>query len=73
MSLARALAHRPRLLLADEPTSNLDAESAAIVCDVLASLSAEGCTVIVATHDDTLLDRSDRVLRMESGRLIEPA
>jgi len=72
MSLARALVHQPRLLLADEPTSNLDSESAAIVCDVLASLPRQGCTVIVATHDDALLGRAERVIRMKHGRLVDP-
>jgi len=69
VALARALALEPRLLLADEPTSNLDAESADIVCDVLSRANAAGCTVLAATHDPALLSRARRVFEMESGRL----
>jgi len=69
MALARALVHGPRLLLADEPTSNLDPASAEGVADLLADVHRRGCTLIVASHDPTLLARADRLLDLASGRL----
>jgi len=69
-ALARALALAPRLLLADEPTSDLDPESAAVVRGVLAEEGAAGRTVIVATHDPELLSAAGRVVRMEAGRVV---
>ena len=68
-ALARALLHNPDLILADEPTGNLDKKNADIVFQHLAELPREGKTVLVATHDESALDRMDRVLRMDSGRL----
>jgi ABC-type lipoprotein export system ATPase subunit len=69
-ALARALALGPRLLLADEPTSDLDPESAEVVRGVLAGEAAAGRTVIVATHDPAIVARAARVLRMEDGRIV---
>lgn len=69
VALARALVASPRLLLADEPTSDLDPESAAVVRDVLAAAREEGATVLAATHDPALLERAGRTLRIERGRL----
>jgi putative ABC transport system ATP-binding protein len=69
VALARATTMEPRLLLADEPTSNLDEESAAIVCDVLTRLSEAGCTVLAASHDRDVLSRARVRFRLESGRL----
>ncbi len=70
-ALARALLHSPRLLFADEPTSNLDPESAEIVCDVLAGAHASGATLVVASHDERMLARAGRVVEMgEEGRLV---
>lgn len=70
VAVARALVGSPGLLVADEPTASLDAESGASVADLLLELSAEaGSTLIVASHDPRLIDRLDRVLRLERGRL----
>ena len=72
VAIARALANHPRLVLADEPTGNLDDESAALVLDLLASLPAEHeCTLIVVTHNPAIASRADRVLRLERGKLVE--
>ena len=61
-------------MLADEPTGNLDDTSATLVLDLLASLPAEHeCTLIVVTHNQSVASRADRVVRIESGRLILPA
>jgi putative ABC transport system ATP-binding protein len=71
VALARALANHPPLILADEPTGNLDGESARRVVDLLAALPAEqGCTVIVVTHDPVVAVRADRQLRLVEGRLV---
>ena len=67
-AIARALISEPSLLLADEPTGNLDAENGAEVMDTLNSLRAnESLTVVMVTHDDQLASTSDRVIRLENG------
>ncbi len=73
VALARALVRRPALVLADEPTGNLDEESARRVLDVLTELCREECAaVVMATHSIRCAARCDRVLRLENGRLQEP-
>ena len=64
IALCRALLNRPRMLLADEPTGNLDQDSAGVVVDAMRSHAASGSTVIVATHDPALVARCDRVIRL---------
>jgi ABC-type lipoprotein export system ATPase subunit len=74
VAIARALANHPRLVLADEPTGNLDDASATLVLDLLASLPAEHeCTLIVVTHNHTVASRADRVVHLESGHLVGAA
>jgi putative ABC transport system ATP-binding protein len=69
VAIARALANEPRLVLADEPTGNLDDESAAVVSDLLADLpSAHGATVIVVTHDAALAGRAHRRIHLDGGK-----
>lgn len=69
-ALVRALAHRPALILADEPTGNLDAESAARATDVLwRELRRHQSTVLLVTHSAELAARADRVLRLNNGKL----
>lgn len=70
VAICRALANAPDLLLADEPTGNLDPETAAKVFDMLIWLAREtGLTVLMATHNLELAGRMDRILRLEAGRL----
>ncbi len=70
VAIARALANSPRLILADEPTGNLDDESTHVVLDLLASLAdGHGCTLVVATHDETVASHWDRRLSLEHGAL----
>lgn len=68
-SLARALAAGPRVLLADEPTSALDVATASLVLEVLDRRRDKGMAVLVATHDEWVAARADRVLTMEDGKL----
>lgn len=73
VALARALAPRPAILLADEPTGNLDGANGAIVMDMLMSLQARyGTTLVLVTHAPELAARCGRVLRLKDGR-IDPA
>ena len=68
-AIARALVTRPRLLLADEPTGNLDSASGAEIADLLDELHAEGCTVVLVTHNETLARRARRTVRLRDGRI----
>ncbi len=72
IALARALAGEPELLLADEPTGNLDSELTLEIMDLIAHASARGTTVMVATHDHSLVERyGRRTLHLEAGHLKE--
>ena len=68
-ALARALAHRPKLVIADEPTGNLDPANAKMVFEALREFANEGGAVLVATHDDLVQSLADRTLQLESGFL----
>jgi lipoprotein-releasing system ATP-binding protein len=68
VAICRALLKRPRILLADEPTGNLDPTSSLVVWDALTVAAAQGATVIVATHDPSLAAQSDVVLRLGESR-----
>jgi cell division transport system ATP-binding protein len=70
LAIARAVVNRPALLVADEPTANLDAESAARILDIFVAFNQVGVTVLIATHDQTLVARYGRkVVRLEGGRI----
>lgn len=70
--IARALLNRPKLILADEPTGNLDPETAAQIINMLREISAAGTTVVVATHNHAFLDQfPGRVIRCENKQLIQ--
>ncbi len=72
VAIARALVAEPEILLADEPTGNLDPELTIEIMDLIAAAATRGTTVLVATHDHSLIDRyRKRTLRLEAGRLIE--
>jgi putative ABC transport system ATP-binding protein len=71
VAIARALARSPRVILADEPTGNLDTKSGEMVIDLLGSLHRDlEITLVLVTHDQWVAERADRVLRLEDGRLI---
>lgn len=69
VAIARALIRDPSVILADEPTGNLDSRSAAMVMDTLNALHAEGKTVIIITHSDEIAGRCRRILRFKDGRI----
>ena len=72
MAIARALANDPVLLLADEPTGNLDAASAQEVLDLLESLNDQfGTTIIMVTHDPKAARRAKRLLHLEKGQFVQ--
>ncbi len=72
VALARALVGEPEILLADEPTGNLDPELTVEIMDLIMAAATRGTTVMVATHDHSLIDRyGKRVLRLEGGRIAE--
>lgn len=73
VALARAFAHRPTLLLADEPTGNLDSATGHMVLDLLVRLqSEEGATLVVVTHDPAVANLADRRIHLRDGRLEHP-
>ena len=73
VSIARALVGRPKLVLADEPTGNLDTETGDVVLELLSALPREhGAATIVVTHDARVARYADRVLSMRDGKLTEP-
>jgi len=69
VAIARAMIMRPRVLLADEPTGNLDSASGAQVLDLLAELRRQGLTLVVVTHDPGVARRAERVVVMRDGRI----
>jgi len=73
VAIARAMVMRPTVLLADEPTGNLDHTSGAEVLAALETLNAGGITLIVVTHDDEVAARSRRQIRMRDGRVVHDA
>ena len=74
VAIARALVNEPLLLLADEPTGNLDPDLSEEIISLLKEINAHGTTVMIATHDRDLIRRMGRrVLKLQAGRLVEPA
>jgi putative ABC transport system ATP-binding protein len=72
VAIARAVVHQPAVVLADEPTGNLDVDSGAVILDLLAELKQElGITIIMATHSDDAASRCDARVRLQDGRIVE--
>ncbi|MFO0911972.1 MAG: ABC transporter ATP-binding protein [Pirellulales bacterium] len=74
VAIARALANRPELLLADEPTGNLDSVAGGAILDLFDSLHRDlGVTLVVITHGREVAERAERIVWMQDGRLVEPS
>ena len=71
VAIARAVAARPPIILADEPTGNLDSRSGADVMKILHELNNEGRTVILITHDNGIANEAKRVIRIQDGKVVE--
>lgn len=71
VALARAMLHEPHIILADEPTGNLDEDNADRVLDALADFAGDGGTVLLVTHDSAAASRADRIVRIDAGRLTD--
>ena len=69
-AIARALVTHPEIILADEPTGNLDSESGALILEMLHELHREGHTIILVTHEDRIADAAHRQIRLLDGRII---
>lgn len=70
VAIARAIAAKPPIILADEPTGNLDSKSGAAVMNILNALHAEGRTIILITHDEKIAATAERVLQIQDGKII---
>jgi putative ABC transport system ATP-binding protein len=70
VAIARALINDPEIVIADEPTSNIDAESIKILFDILLELKRKGKTIIVSSHDPVFLDHSETIFLLKDGRHI---
>jgi cell division transport system ATP-binding protein len=71
VSIARAIVNRPQIILADEPTANLDRASAGCVLDALKAFHSVGVTCVISTHDEQILDAASRVIYLDRGRVVE--
>jgi putative ABC transport system ATP-binding protein len=71
VAVARALVVKPRILLADEPTGNLDSSNGKAIMEMLKQLHQSGTTICIVTHDPRFVQMADRVIHMLDGRLVE--
>jgi putative ABC transport system ATP-binding protein len=70
VSIARAIAHNPRVLFADEPTANLDSENSKVVIEAFLDLFKGGQTIVMVTHEDEYARRAKRVLTLRDGQIV---
>jgi len=71
VAIARAIAQAPPIILADEPTGNLDSNSTQEIMEILRNLHKEGRTVIIITHDNEIAAKADRIVRIRDGKIVE--
>lgn len=70
VAIARAIAQAPPIILADEPTGNLDSNSTTEIMQILRELHSEGRTVILITHDNEIAEQADRVIKIRDGKIV---
>ena len=70
VAIARAIVNRPQIILADEPTANLDRAAADRVLDALRAFNAAGVTCMISTHDEEVIDRAGRVIHLDHGQIV---
>ena len=70
VAIARAIVNRPQIILADEPTANLDRAAADRVLDALRAFNAAGVTCMISTHDEQVIDRAGRVIHLDHGQIV---
>jgi putative ABC transport system ATP-binding protein len=71
VAIARALVGKPRLILADEPTGNLDSQMAAEILDLLQQINDEGATIVMVTHDPSIADQASRLIHIRDGKVLD--
>ena len=71
VAIARALVNNPEIILADEPTGNLDSKTGQEVLDVFAALHKDGKTIVIITHDESITGFTQRLLRIRDGKLLK--
>jgi len=73
VSIARAIAHKPQIIFADEPTANLDTETSKAVLDAFLELHREGQTIVMVTHEQEYAEMTDRIIVLSDGKIMEDA
>ena len=71
VAIARALANNPAIILADEPTGNLDSKNTEVVMNILLNLNREGTTILMVTHEQELAKKTDRTFEMKDGQIVK--
>jgi len=71
VAIARAIVNDPAILLADEPTGNLDSQAGGDILEIFSRLHSEGNTVIIVTHDKAVADRASRIVRIMDGKITD--
>nr|BAU79869.1 putative lipoprotein-releasing system ATP-binding protein LolD [uncultured Aquificaceae bacterium] len=71
VSIARALSNNPDILIADEPTGNLDSKNTEKVMEIFTQINHEGKTIIMVTHEMDLAEKTDRIVKMKDGEIVE--
>ncbi|MDQ5950440.1 MAG: putative transport system ATP-binding protein, partial [Patescibacteria group bacterium] len=70
VSISRAIAHKPKILFADEPTANLDRESSERVLEIFKELHKDGQTIVMVTHEEEYGAEADKIIRLDDGRIV---
>jgi putative ABC transport system ATP-binding protein len=71
VAIARAIVNDPSILLADEPTGNLDSQSGGDILEIFKDLHSQGNTVIIVTHDQAIASRAERIIRIKDGKIVD--